>query len=295
MKIIRPVKTICENIVSSNVPLVEPLYSAATTYSKGSRVVNDACGATVYESLANSNTNHPVTDTAWWLPIGASNYYAMFDTKIGTQTTNPDSIVIEVSLNALVNSVALINVDANTARFEAWNLVNEKILDMTVSLRDLGRVDYYDYFTRELEILENYVTFEIPTIGQGRGKLTLEKTGSTAKLGALIYGSQFELGKTLYGATVGIKDFSTKEDDIFGNYIIISRGYRDKIEVDLFVPLNNINRLRKVLSDYRTEPLVWSAEDETGTLLTYGYYKDFSIVLSNPLGADCSLQIEGLT
>jgi hypothetical protein len=295
LKIIRPIKTICDHIVSSNVPLVEPLYSAATTYSKGNRVVNDPCGAVAYESLANANTGQSLTDPAWWLPIGSSNYYAMFDDKNGTQTTNPDSIEIEVTFGTLVNSVALINVEANKGHFEAWNEVNQKVLDITIDLRDYSSIDYYQYFFDEITFLDRYISFEVPTMVSGRGKLTLTNTGGIAKLGGLIYGNQFVIGKTLWGVSLGIRDFSTKETDIFGNYIVVPRSFQDKVEADVFIEANKIGNVRKVLSQYRTAPVVWAADTDYDVTITYGYYRDFSIVLSNPLGADCSIQIEGLS
>jgi uncharacterized protein (DUF2141 family) len=294
MKIIRPIRTICDHIISSNVPLVEPLYNPATTYSKGNKVTDSPCGASVYESLANSNTGNPLTDATKWLPIGASNYYAMFDDKNGSQTTNPNTIEIEVEFFSLVNSVALINVEANTARFEAWDANDVKILDQTIQLRDYGRIDYYDYFTREIEFIDRYVSFDIPTIRQGRGKLTLSNTGLIAKLGGLIYGNQYAIGETQWGSSLGIRDFSTKEDDDFGNYVIVQRGFRDKIDADVFIQLNRVANVRKILTQYRATPVVWSGGDENNTLVTYGYYKDFSVILSTPAGADCAIQIEGL-
>jgi hypothetical protein len=294
MKIIRPIRTICDHIISSNVPLVEPLYNPATSYAKGARVTDSPCGASVYESLTSSNVGNPVTDATKWLLIGASNYYAMFDDKNGSQTTNPNSIVIEVEFFSVVNSVALINVEANTARFEAWDGNDNKVLDQTISLRDYGRTDYYDYFTRDIELADRYINFNVPTMFNGRGKLTLDNTGLTAKLGGLIYGNQFEIGQSQWGSSFGIRDYSTKEQDTFGNYIIVQRGFSDRIDADVFVELNRTGQIRKVLTEYRTTPVVWSGDDANNVLLTYGYYRDFSVILSTPAGADCAIQIEGL-
>jgi hypothetical protein len=294
MKIIRPIRTICDHIISSNVPLIEPLYNPATSYAKGARVTDSPCGASVYESLVSTNVGNPLTDPTKWLPVGASNYYAMFDDKNGTQTTNPNTIAIEVSFSTVVNSVALINVEANTARFEAWDANNTKVIDYTISFRDYGRINYYDYFTREISLLDRYVNFEIPTLTSGRGKLTLDYTGSTAKIGGLIYGNQFEIGKTQWGSSFGIRDYSTKETDAFGNYIIVQRASSDRIDADVLVELNRTGMVRKVLTEYRATPVVWSGGDNNDVLVTYGYYKDFSVILSTPAGADCAIQIEGV-
>jgi hypothetical protein len=150
MKMIRSIPTICDNILSYNVALDYPLYSSATTYSKGDRVTDTACGAKVYESIANANTGYSLTDTAWWVYVGTSNYFAMFDNKTGTQTQRAGSIEVEVAFDSLVNSVALINVEADTARFEAWDQFDEKIIDFTVELRDYGSTSWYDSMYSEI-------------------------------------------------------------------------------------------------------------------------------------------------
>jgi hypothetical protein len=295
MKIIRPINTICDNILSYNVPLVEPIYSPSANYSKGDMVTSSACGANVYESLTNNNIGNDLSDGINWLLIGPSNRFAMFDEKTGTQTTNPNTIEIEVEFFSVVNSVALINVEANTARFEAWDGNDNKVLDETINLRDYGRIDYYDYFTREIELLDRFVSFEVPTMFSGRGKLTLDYTGSVAKLGGLIYGNQYAIGESQYGSSFSIRDYSTKETDEFGTYLIVQRSFSDRIDADVFIQSNRIANVRKILTQYRTSPVVWSGGDMAGALVTYGYYRDFSVILSTPAGADCAIQIEGLS
>jgi hypothetical protein len=74
----------------------------------------------------------------------------------------------------------------------------------------------------------------------------------------------------------------------------VQRGFSDRIDADVFVELNRTGQIRKVLTEYRTTPVVWSGDDDNNVLLTYGYYRDFSVILSTPAGADCAIQIEGL-
>jgi hypothetical protein len=40
--------------------------------------------------------------------------------------------------------------------------------------------------------------------------------------------------------------------------------------------------------------VLWAGGDAVNALVTYGYYKEFSVILSTPAGADCAIQIEGL-
>ena len=294
MKMIRSITTICDNILSYNVTLDYPLYSSATTYGKGDKVVDTACGANVYESVANANTGKSITDTSWWVNVGTSNYYAMFDNKTGSQTQRESSIEVEVSFDSLVNSVALINVSADNARFEAWDQFDEKVIDFVVELRDYGSNSWYEYLYGEISFKDRYVSFDVPTIVGGRGKLTLSSENGIAKLGSLVYGSQFEIGTALWGASFSIKDYSIKEQDDFGNYIIVPRSFSDRLDIPVLIEHSKLANVRRIMTEYRTEPALYSAGDDYDVLVTFGYYRDLSVILSSPAGADCNLQIEGV-
>ena len=294
MKMIRSIQTICDNILSYNVTLDYPLYSSTTTYSKGDKVTDTACGAKVYESIANANTGHLLTDTAWWVYVGTSNYFAMFDNKTGTQTQRAGSIEVEVAFDSLVNSVALINVEADTARFEAWDQLDEKIIDFTIELRDYGSTSWYDYLYSEITFDDRYVSFDVPTMVSGKGKLTLTRENGIAKIGSLIYGNQFEIGDALWGASFSIKDYSIKEQDDFGNYIIVPRANSDRFDIPVFIEHARAANVRKVMTQYLTEPALYAAGDDYNVLVTFGYYRDLTVILSSPAGADCNLQIEGV-
>lgn len=295
MKIIRPLPTLCEHILSYNVTQTVPLWNVATSYAKDVQVVIEGCGAVVYQSLTSSNIgNPPATSPANWAAVGVSNYFAMFDEKVGTQTTNANTISIEIEVTGLVNSVAIINAVGKTARFEAWDANDVKIMDTTISLYDYGVADWYEYFFKEPEYKDRFVSFSVPTFGAGRGKLTLDNTGSIAKLGALIYGNQYTIGQTQSGLAVGIKDYSIKETDGFGNYIIVERAFSDKIGADVVIETNKVQVVKKTLTTYRSRPLIWVGDADVEPSITYGYYRDFNINLTNHGLSDCTIQIEGL-
>ncbi len=296
MKIIRPIATLCDSIVSSNVTLEHPVYDATTTYSKDDYVVDTACGASVYKSLANANTgNSPATSSEWWVKTGTSNYYALFDNKISTQTQRAESIEYEAEFTGLVNAIALINVEANAVRFEAWNAADEKVIDQVVSLKDIGRTSLYDYYTRPLEYVNRYVNFKLPTLRSGKGKLTLSRPGGIAKIGALVYGSKFVIGESQWGVTVGIQDYSIKETDDFGNHYVVERGFQDKMDVDVVVDSKRTFTVKQELTKFRANPTIWVADESMPETITFGYYKDFSIILPHSAFNECSLQILGLS
>jgi hypothetical protein len=300
MKIIIPSPTICTNVVAVSIPVTEPLYSAATTYDKDDKVTKSVCGANVYQSLTSSNLDNDPEDPASidWLWIGASNAFAMFDSKNGTQSVYPDIITAEVGLTEITNAVALINVNADLARFEAWDEGGILVMDETFNLREYGVTSMYDYYFEEITLKDRLVAFNVPALIAGsKGKLTLTSNtaGADVKLGSLVYGKQFSIGDSQYGISLSIKDYSTKELDIFGNYTIIERSFQNVMDAQITVANEDIAQVKKVLAANRSTPLVWVADQNKEETIVYGYYRDFSITLPHTAYAECRLRTEGLT
>jgi hypothetical protein len=300
MRVIRPLRTLCNDILDYNVVQDHPVWDVATTYHKGDLVIIDSCGSTVYESLVNSNLgNSPSESPLEWLPIGTSNYFAMFDEKNGTQTTNPESIEVVIGFDSLVNAVGLVNVECTEARFQVWAdgldyTVDTPTIDYTVNMRDIGVSDWYEYVTYNITQVKNFVNFEINTFVGGTGKLTLSYPSGTAKLGSLVYGNKYEIGKTVHGLTAGIKDYSTKETDIFGDYTVIEREFKDTIRTSVIVDNGKTRQVKDILAQYRSMPLLWQGADNYEVSATYGYYLSFNITLESPAWSRLDLEIQGL-
>jgi hypothetical protein len=122
----------------------------------------------------------------------------------------------------------------------------------------------------------------------------ITSTSGTAKCGETIVGVKKFLGDTRNGIVLSITDYSIKTTDDFGNYYILERPYSVKMECDLTVYNYNVDDIYNFLTTYRSVPLVWVAYEAYASLITYGFYKDFSIVIPYVVWSDCSLEIEGL-
>ena len=296
MKAIQPIDTLCEKVLYSNVPIDYPVWLVGTTYSKGALVVGDACASTVYESLVNSNLgNDPETNPLDWLEVGVSNYWAMFDQKDSSQTVRNESIIVEVEFDTVVDAIALMNIDALEVRFEAWRGINEtKVLDVTFSLSENVVFDWYSYFYAGFNEVKNFVSFALPTIRNGRGRMTL--TGGEVKIGSLIYGQAFALGVTVLPFELGIKDFSTKEQDAFGNFIIVERAYNLEMSANVIVDNVRVGAVQNFLAFNRAKPLVWSAGDDgTSNEIIYGFYQDGIIQKNHSAYSELPIKIIGVT
>jgi hypothetical protein len=93
---------------------------------------------------------------------------------------------------------------------------------------------------------------------------------------------------------MSIIDYSTKTTDAQGRVTITPGAYANKMEVDVVLNTASFKQAKDVLTDIRTTPVVWIAEDDNRGSIIYGYYREFDIILTNPTLSRCALEIEGL-
>ena len=165
-----------------------------------------------------------------------------------------------------------------------------------IGIFETDEAGWYDYFFSKLTTPGQWVFTDIGTYKNAALRVTLYG-GTGMEVGALVFGRSRDLGCTLFGANLGITDYSTKEFDEFGRATIIERVYANTLECDLYFAHTQLRTIYKFLSDVRATPVVWigSEEDEFDATIIYGFYKDFNIELRDASGCYCSLQIEGLT
>jgi hypothetical protein len=301
MKIIRPIDTACGNILQSNVTQDVPQWDIGVTYSKGDTVVtvSDTCGDVVYESLDNSNTgNDPETTPLSWLPIGTSNYWSLFDDKNSSQTKKPTLIEYVVEFSNIVDSFALININATSVDFDIWEsnqdwTIDTPKLSISVDLRDYGTTSWAEYLLYEVKQKDNEVQFGIPIFSGGVGRMRLHG-GDNLAIGSLVYGRSVDVGDSLYGFTSEIKDYSYKSVDEFGNRTIVEREFRGKLGCQVVVDTGRVNYIRKVLAKYRAKPIVWVASTEKEQTQIYGFYNTAVFREEHPSYATLNLELEEL-
>jgi hypothetical protein len=301
LKIIRPMTVDDAALADSNVLENDyPAYNAGTTYALGDRVIYVTTDTHwIVESLQNSNTGHTPTGEApdtWWLKIGNTNRWKMFDQSVQSQTENADSIEVEIIADGIASGLALLNVSAATANITVTDAIDGEVYNEDFNLTsDSGIQDWYAYFFEPIVRMSELAVTDLPSYAGATISVTLTDTGNTAKCGALILGQFRELGDTQYGMSLGITDYSVKQQDDFGNYTILERAYRRRAELTLWVQNGFVDQLHTTLASFRAEPTVYIGADEFGASIIYGFYKDFDINVSFPTHSICNLQLEGLT
>lgn len=293
----RAADVLVNGLVFSNIPEADhPVYNAATTYAIGDRVIYLH---RKYESLRATNLNHtPGVDASqppYWLDIGPTNRYAMFDGKVGTQTTSASSNITVVIKNGLLNGLSFMEMDAakvQVALSTATGVVYTNTIDLSTNNID----DWYEYFTTDIVRATDSVVTDVPAYLTGVLTVVVSSPTGTVKCGNLVAGTLFDLGSTESSPTVSIIDYSVKQTDAFGNPTLVERAFSKRMNAKMLLPSSRVDSLVKKLASVRAKPCVFiGAKNVFESLIVYGYYKDFEVDIAYANTSYCTLQVEGLT
>lgn len=284
-------------LLSTTLVDAEAAWSSATTYATGAIVRYQQ---SVYESIQNSNTNrNPASSPLWWIRIGSTNSYALFDGQISSVSSAVGSFEVEVE-TGVIDTFAIVGVNAESATLtirdgEAGPVVYQQTVGLGAEVFDWFQYFFYDPFIRRTLA----VFTDIPPFLNSVATLTVSGgTLNTVSVGVAVFGKLRELGKTKYGASAGIRDFSRKEvDENFGNPTFVRRGYSKTLDADILLSNEEVNRVARTLYDARATPSLWIGStrlDLEEVMVVYGFFKDFRIVVEYFDTSLCSLEIEGL-
>jgi len=115
-------------------------------------------------------------------------------------------------------------------------------------------------------------------------------------VGQIVFGYKVDLGLTTYGTTISIEDFSRKETDAFGNFIIVERPFSKRADYDVRFPTGTARKVQETLAKYRATPIVYiGSEDVAFGTTVYGYYRRFDLTLETPSLSLAAIEVEGLS
>ena len=300
MDIIRPVVVTDAVLDSSNVPENDYAeWDVATAYTVGNRVILLSTHR-IYEAVGSSTGVNPATDDGTnWLNIGATNRWKAFDQKISDPVTQLESISYTLTDDTSTpTGVALFGLKGISATVTVTDSVEGEVYNQTNSLLDSDEIfDWFTYFFEEITYVSTTLFTGIPPYRGSTVSVTVtEDTGETAQLGQLVFGSLTELGVTTYGTAISIQDFSRKETDAFGNFIVVERAFANLVDFDVRLPTQTAGRVRRILAEYRATPIVYVGNENSsfGTIV-YGFYRNFDITLDTPSLSFAAIEVEGLS
>ena len=296
MRVIEPIAVTDANLTSSTIAETDhPAWSGATAYVIGDRRIY---GHVIYESLTANTNKQPDQNPLDWLNLGPTNRWRMFDAKVGTQSTATTSMTAVITPGS-ANAVALVNVDAAYADIVMTDPLAGVVYSRTIRLSStIISSDWYAYFTDPITARTVFTVTNLPIYPNASISITVRKeAGETVSLGSLVVGMVRQWGirpSILTGATTGIQDYSRKERDEFGNFMIVERAFAKRARWGIILAHREIDAFQARMAAIRAKPAVFIGSDRLDSTIIYGFYRDFSVVISSPRHAECSIEIEGL-
>lgn len=296
LAIIKPITITDAILTDSNVAETDyAQWAGSTTYALGARVIVLSTHK-VYESLQNANTNHDPTslaNSAWWVEVGPTNRWKVFDTVNSTQTVQATSVYYELTPDTVVNAIGILNVDAAAINITITDPTAGEVYNQDFNLLgSIPEANWYSYFFADVDSSDQLVVSGIPAFKAAVIEVTIT-SGSTVSVGVIILGKESQFGSVVSsGARVGIQDYSRKETNDFGDTVLVQRAYAKRMDFSLLVDNPKLDAMYRYIADIRATPVIWKIN---GGGAIFGWYKDFEALISYPGHTNCNLSIEGLT
>lgn len=279
----------------------EVVYDNGTGYNLGDQVILTTTHR-IYENIQASTGENPdpsVNPDAedYWLDIGPTNAWAMFDGLIGTPTVQDTLITLDLTAGVVISGVAAFALEnCGSVQVIVDDPVAGEVYNEIVNIADNSAVtDWYQYyFSPVLLGFGEFGLFDLPAYPNATITVTFNG-GLNMSVGAFTYGLAQDLGVALYDSSLKLLDFSRKERDQFGNFTVIPRATSKQVDYELYIARGALGSVFKELSKLTTVPAVYSGtSDPFDPTLVYGYYKDLQINIDAPDVCSASLIVEGL-
>ncbi|KKC24449.1 hypothetical protein [Sphingomonas sp. SRS2] len=285
-------------VLETNVPETDAALWSAGTYATG---VQKIFGHRIYEVIAApSTTAQPdigaAAEPATWLDLGPANRWKAFDGRISSETANPGTIVYRIAPGTVVNAIAFFGLYGSDMMVTMTDPIAGQVYSVSMDLQDnSGIVDYYNYFFDEIVLRPDVLLVDLPAYGQAEIEITIAAGVEDARVGEIVLGKLKQIGEANFGTSVGIQSYSKKDRDEFGSFVIVPRAFNDRADYDVTIETSKVYAAKKLLTAIRDTPTVFIGDENRLETVVYGFFKDFSIVLSNSANSACSIQVEGLT
>lgn len=292
--VVKP-QTVTAEMLDTSIPEDDyPAWASATTYAADARVVHVH---KVWQSLQAGNTGKsPAESTTWWVEVGPTNRWKAFDLSHSTKTRFSDSAWFEITPGRAVNSVALLEFDGlRSVRVRVIDPAYGTVYDKTTVLWTTpGVAGWYPWTFGERRERRNFNALDLPSYRGATIRIDVE-AANDAGIGVILVGQQQSIGMgVLAGMQMGMRDYSRKEVDQWGDVKLQQRGYSRNRQISLKVDSKDIDNVDRILSSIRATPVLWLISEKFDQSNVYGWYSNYEIVIQYATDIEISISIEGL-
>lgn len=272
-------------------------WNSGTTYALGDRVILTSTHK-IYESLQAGNTgNNPTNSPLWWVEVGLTNRWRMFDLSTTTRTVVGAADYYEITPGQAVNAMALYNVSGILSvrvrlTDPSFGLVYDKTADLTFVPSESS---WYAWFFDERVEQTKFIADDLPSYPTATLRIDVTSSG-TAYIGVMAFGSIRSIGLGVQqGVRLGIQDYSRKERNEWGDTVLVQRAFAKRVSFQMLVENRELDNTFRLLSELRATPCLWLGSDQFNSLAVFGFYNNFDINIAYATYSDCTIDVEGLT
>ncbi len=246
----------------------------------------------------------PASNSSYWLDIGPTNKYAMFDLLRDTQTSSGlnGQFYCTIVPGQRVDSIALIGLVADLLQITITSGGTMVYDTGSIDLSSRNVLDWQGFFFNAFTTRESFALFDLPPYLDAEITISLVSLDqlSVVKCGGCAMGQQFYLGQIDFDAESDVLNYSTVDRDFFGNVdaMIQRRNVPTTIQ-RIWIDKTYVNQARALRDALGGTPAIWSGLDDSAdgyfeSILICGFYKRFSINLKYPKEALISLELEDI-
>mgnify|MGYP001616475701 CR=1 FL=1 len=293
LKIVPPLAITPAMLLACDVPENDyPVYAAGTTYAASVYVIHDRV---VYLSQQPGNMGHTPPDSpTWWKKVRATNRWRIFDESNSTMTTAAGSMSYTLKPGTAVNVIALLGLVGASVRVRVTVPGYGTPYDKTFSLTPLPAANWWAYLFGSRMPKDTVTILDVAC--PVTGTITLDFAGGTVGCATCILGQAISIGEGIQlGATVGIKDYSRKEENEFGDVELVERPYAKRAAFTMRLAKSEVDYVGTLLASRRAKPTLYIGSRLYGSTVVFGLYDDWEVAIEYALFSVCNLNLKGLT
>jgi hypothetical protein len=267
-------------------------YDAGTTYSFDAYAVYQ--GQLWKSAVAGESGNTPSATSVKWVRQGATNRFKAFDKFLQDEASLPGGIPCVLEFSSRVTCIAILRASGFSVNITITDDTAGEVYNEDFSLLDVSAVtNWYEYFYYQPVQNDTVLAENLPPYTGAEISITF--SGDVTSVGQILAGAPKRLGAVKVGTSAGIESYSLKERDDFNRSLVVARPYSDTVSFDLAIDTQQVGYVKRQLAlRDALETLFFMNEGGPYGAVAYGFFRDFDILHSTLVIADCVLEIEGL-
>lgn len=240
--------------------------------------------------------NAPVTNETYWGRANSTNKWRGFDASVSSQSSRADSMTVEIRPLGRFNGLYLGNINFATVQVVVKDSSDVTQYDETYSgVDDTWDLSFWGWFFDPIDRKTDLFIDDLPIILNPRITLTFTDTGGTVLVGACVPCTVREIGLTQRGIRTGIRDYSVKTINDYGNSELLERSHSRRVSLLAYVDNEDIDAVMSILVSYLKTVVVYIASDDRSSTYILGWFNNVNAEIKYPTETLLSLDLESTT